>query len=495
MTRLVSLIAIFLFLAFGPRGEAAELYEGDGVLCDYHLVGEIVTGDVLKVAHIDQGYPITTLCLASEEGGNLEEGLSIFELIWLANINTFVLPGDKCKSACALAFMGGSNVQGTDLTRQIERNILPGATLAFHGPKLSLPDGPIVPRAMAQDSFSTAIRTAHRIFELTQIREKGEFTFSDFLFGVILGTPPSEFYEIETIGDAILVDVGIIGLGMSVRAEPQTLMNACKNTYVRNPPDLIYQNLFSNSLEYYRDFNTEELLSGVSLLQTRDEWGDSVSALVGPFSSGTKYLSIYCIVTFSSREDTPEVDRDFPSSLYAPFKVSLFSKNHLLEISDEALLVTHARGGFEDKVEAVETFAVPAYFGLAPTQAITALPLSQAYGAAVARERTARARATPVDVGCQANLNISQDGRTWVEVDEVDSFVDAVWVLDYYVGDLGWPYSQIFLTRDDKYAVVIGSINTTTEVHLFDSWQENGRIPQAARLTTGETYECAYTRR
>ena len=146
----------FLFvLASCGCAAAGTLTSENNDYCDWKFTGQIVEGDADKIQKIPTYTGGISLCLDSP-GGNLSEALKIFELIWSDNLTTMVLPGDRCESACAIAFLGGSTLEGTDVTRQIYRVIWPGARLGFHGPSLDLNTG----QSYQDKHINTAFKTA-----------------------------------------------------------------------------------------------------------------------------------------------------------------------------------------------------------------------------------------------------------------------------------------------------------------------------------------------
>ncbi len=164
----MALGALLVWLEFFGMPRAGELEQPNNQLCQFAFKGPIVAGDLDKLDVVGPSYFPVNLCLDSN-GGDLEEGLRIFKYIWDVNIDTIVLPEARCESACAIAFMGGSNVQGTDSTRQIERAIFPGARLGFHSPSLKLPPGQVQRTEVVDEAYLGALRIATRLFDLSQI--------------------------------------------------------------------------------------------------------------------------------------------------------------------------------------------------------------------------------------------------------------------------------------------------------------------------------------
>jgi hypothetical protein len=75
----------------------------------------------------------TTVCLNSP-GGSLTGGQALYDLFINTGTRTHLRATDRCESACALAFLGGT-VWG-DLPHPA-RSMAPGARLGFHAPRPS----------------------------------------------------------------------------------------------------------------------------------------------------------------------------------------------------------------------------------------------------------------------------------------------------------------------------------------------------------------------
>ncbi|SMO99941.1 hypothetical protein SAMN06265173_1652 [Thalassovita litoralis] len=183
--------------------------------CDYIFSGEVEAGDARK---IDEGIPATAsgsrLCLNSP-GGDFLEGLRIFYVIWnKGSVATRVRSSDRCLSACAIGFLGGSLVVGSGAIRAQNTIIEPGAWLGFHAPRLVLPEGRAHSSSVVQKAYALALLDSSHLFELTQIKEHGAIGMSDFLFARTISTPPESMYNIDTIGRASLARIDVANVPM-----------------------------------------------------------------------------------------------------------------------------------------------------------------------------------------------------------------------------------------------------------------------------------------
>lgn len=215
-TRGLSIICLLVLLVSGAPSHSGELQISPKInQCDYFFSGNIEAGDASK---IDEMIPSkesgSTLCFNSS-GGDLVEGLRIFYVIWNKDgIATRVRNGDRCLSACAVGFLGGSLVMGTGVTRAKNAVIEPGAWLGFHAPRIVLPEGQMHSSADVEESYAVALLDASNLFQLTQNKEHGAIGMTDFLFDRMISTPPASIYSIDTIGKASLAQISVAHVPM-----------------------------------------------------------------------------------------------------------------------------------------------------------------------------------------------------------------------------------------------------------------------------------------
>jgi hypothetical protein len=91
--------------------------------------GEIVQGDVDKLKLFLKSLPVrkNTAIYLTSPGGNLYEGIRLGEYFREAGIKTVVEGASDCASACAIAFLGG-----TDRNGKIWRSSSSNSRLGFH---------------------------------------------------------------------------------------------------------------------------------------------------------------------------------------------------------------------------------------------------------------------------------------------------------------------------------------------------------------------------
>jgi hypothetical protein len=204
--------------------------------CDFSLEGDIEPGDLekLKLLH---GSPNSKDCtfprilLNSPVGGNFEEGVALAEYFLHHGISTAVASGSTCHSACALAFMGGTQFD-QDYGPFSSRHLHVNGRLSFHAP-YHPGAGVAVSREIAEKAWQAGISAVRKMVALGSTRSRAKRSISQVipppLLQRFLGAGPDEKVEIETIKDAVEASVELYGLpnvsGLSLRM----MCYACEN--------------------------------------------------------------------------------------------------------------------------------------------------------------------------------------------------------------------------------------------------------------------------
>lgn len=297
-------ISLLFALYFGTAAQAADLRYGDGEFCNWKLSGLIAPGDSQKIRRIQTTYG-TRLCFDSP-GGSLSESLKIFDVLWEKNVRTAVLPDDRCESACALAFLAGSEIFGSDFSRIMDRILWRGARLGFHGPSLNLRSDEVFADRDVNRAFGTALVAATHLFELNRRQDRGNRAMTDHLLHRWLTTNPASMYFIDTVGDAILADLFVAGVHYDIVLTTEHIQNVCDNVYLKgNYPagtglsSTIHAD-FEDTAALVRDLDSKY---GEHLAQRR-VWaeirGDQVFGFVGPYPSNSTNHDNGCVVSFDS---------------------------------------------------------------------------------------------------------------------------------------------------------------------------------------------------
>lgn len=211
--------------------QVSDAYEA---ICNYRLTGPIMSGDAAKLERIETNFTVgATLCFDSP-GGSLTEGQAMFDLIRERQIRTRVEPGAKCHSACAIAWLGGSVVLGTNPLPLEARVAEAGSSLGFHAPGLNLPSSGTYSDAQVERAFRIALKAAEGYFDIKAISDIGYEPMNDFLYQRILATPPEEMFVIDTIGRAVLSDIPLAGVAVPTRITGDMVIYICELTYARH---------------------------------------------------------------------------------------------------------------------------------------------------------------------------------------------------------------------------------------------------------------------
>ncbi|WP_417207171.1 hypothetical protein [Antarctobacter sp.] len=271
--RLWPLLASALTL-LTPPAEAAEFEvlnthpEG----CNVMLSGQISDGDRDRLTQViprsddlfdHTGSPIT-LCLNSP-GGSLLEGLEIAAYLRGTGIRSHVAAGDRCLSACALAFLGGTFFSVEDgLIPHRGRSIHARAVLGFHRPQLDTSSRQFSD-ALIHSAFDTAVRATALIFaRLDDLRITRKFALSFF------DVDDGGFYYIDTGFRVLELGVDVTGVGpLPARIPDETVRRICYQTYPEIDP------------ASYAD--------GYGVFHFQDDWTIDVPATAGPVQT-TAYV-------------------------------------------------------------------------------------------------------------------------------------------------------------------------------------------------------------
>lgn len=131
----------------------------------FRIEGRIVPGDSEKLAALlreelpnpNVDWSNNVVVSLNSDGGDFYEGLALADAIGGFGVMTFVGPGDRCLSSCAIAFMGGQNVMLRGMPAWPARYVHDEAFVGFHAPfselpaAIQLPDGtPMNDSLMAQ---------------------------------------------------------------------------------------------------------------------------------------------------------------------------------------------------------------------------------------------------------------------------------------------------------------------------------------------------------
>ncbi|MCM2456505.1 hypothetical protein HGO37_14025 [Rhizobium sp. CG4] len=207
---------------------AAELTPVSDSRCNYLLRGEINEDDV----NLFGTQEVNRLCLDSS-GGSFLGGKALQDLFMTDGIRTYVRRGDQCHSACALAFLGGS--EWGDM-RHASRTIEPGAVLGFHAPYLALPPGKHDAEELNQAARLMMTIAGEIVADGPNLK-----TSLSFLTGFILH-PSRETKAVATVRDAVMGGIEIATSYKLAKVTDKEARQACETLFER------YSNAFSDAV-------------------------------------------------------------------------------------------------------------------------------------------------------------------------------------------------------------------------------------------------------
>ena len=194
--------------------------------CAARFSGPIRTGDAERFGQ-GPSYDGQPLCLNSS-GGSLGVAMRLpTDQGWKPR----VLPGDVCESACAIAFLRGGYVTGNGIPGFYAGGaVWAGGRLGFHAPALALPEEARVDRTVVEDAFDVALNAAAEVFRIQQKKDSaGAPIMNAYLFQRFLETPPDRMYYIDTVGDALLANIPIMGAAKQIQVTPDQIQTICEN--------------------------------------------------------------------------------------------------------------------------------------------------------------------------------------------------------------------------------------------------------------------------
>jgi hypothetical protein len=211
--------------------------------CNIYLQGDIEVGDLEKLRAAYGSvqpagkYAPSYLCLNSG-GGSFSEALRI--LRWLidfdAGIATVVNNREQCLSACAVIFMGGSELG--HLNRYPRRWLHAGGRLGFHAPYLF--PGTLPPRTYSAEemvnAFAAATKSARELaLQFARARtqvDEGPFPGAwvrTSLFLEMLLRAPDDMLVIDTIDRAGRWEIDVFGFRAPKTITREQAKSACRN--------------------------------------------------------------------------------------------------------------------------------------------------------------------------------------------------------------------------------------------------------------------------
>lgn len=214
-----SVIMVFVCASFVPvSATAGVITKIDGAECQASLSGPIASGDLQKLEATVAGGG--SLCLDSP-GGDFLEGLAIAEWLTGRNITTVIPSGASCYSACAVAFMGGSEWEEIYMSR---RKLHVGGRLGFHAPYLialsKTYSGPEL-----EETYTDGLQAVARMMKLGAGMGEDGF-IPERVMLKLLAAGPRDLYMVDDVIKARELGIELIGVPKA-KWTTAALCNAC----------------------------------------------------------------------------------------------------------------------------------------------------------------------------------------------------------------------------------------------------------------------------
>ena len=341
------LVLVLATISFAQDLDAAEVSVGSTASCAFELTGTIRPGDDEQLSDLglDRRYEPVTMCLNST-GGDIEAGSALFDAIWWANISTRVRTDHTCTDACAIAFMGGGDVVGTQLTRQIARGIEPGAILVL----------PALDASLATD----------------HLRETSYDGVPAIPPGILEHLQNGKAFPVDSVGDAVLAGIDILLPTDQPVESDQQLQNICDNTKVAATRNEAASASTNDVYEVITAKGQSRLVAVPYFLGTAG-------------SPQGDLLDLFVVASYRPADDTPnddimcivEFDRAPPASSYGDPAFSAHKASGvrvaLFESSTSITRIEELNRDVEDAADEIAFFEVPRWYSLSPDTLIADL--------------------------------------------------------------------------------------------------------------------------
>jgi hypothetical protein len=233
-------LAFAIALVSVPQAFAANLTirNDPDLSCGVFVEGPIVDGDAARlerVLHRLRRFQANTtgdrfrVCFNSP-GGSFVEGLRIASLLTGSTseaggevYGSAVPEGATCESACALAFMGGTEMSESGHLAP-DRILHPTARLGFHAPELLVAAG----NYSATELERAYVVALASISSILRTRTAGRYDFDDSLLERMLETPPRGMFHIDTIAQAALWGIKVHNERLYSASTEEIARNICE---------------------------------------------------------------------------------------------------------------------------------------------------------------------------------------------------------------------------------------------------------------------------
>lgn len=227
---MLKLIVAAVLALFGTAAKAAtfEWVSGSSIGCTLKISGVIEYGDAERLKSLlnEKRWSEGRICFDSP-GGSFPEGIRIAETIYETSnaVPTGVDAGDRCESACFLAFMAGAHPRREDVSTVPDRVMHPMSRVGFHAPALKVSEGNYSDSSVAE-AYQTALISVADLIALRAAYET--YNFRDLLLDEMLRVPPGRMRFVETVADATLFGIVVYPVALPTSFSQAHAAQACR---------------------------------------------------------------------------------------------------------------------------------------------------------------------------------------------------------------------------------------------------------------------------
>lgn len=170
------------------------------------------------------------LCI-SGPGGSFAEAIRLGKILIDNGIGTRIEPGQSCLSACAVAFMMGSQFfyEGVGNGQNANRHMHVTSRLGFHRPELSLPGDGVFDTAAVEQSFDVAIQATLEFVRIANEGSRNSTMVPPDLIEAMFAQKGEDFFFVETTGQTARWGIDVDGLDLPRVMTPEAAWYACAN--------------------------------------------------------------------------------------------------------------------------------------------------------------------------------------------------------------------------------------------------------------------------
>jgi hypothetical protein len=261
------------------------------------LDGLIDDGDLAKLIKLKGERDVKVMF--NSRGGSFAEAIKIASFLNEERIPSEIGSGAACYSACAIAFLGGSD-HGPEGSMTISRKLHPNGRLGFHAPYLEVRDESYR-KEVVEAAYQLAITNVAELVKLSRT-----IGIDAKVLPLLLEKGNKEFYEIDRVDRAGMFKVEIASDIKLSRFSARMLFNYCRNGYAWGSnnfePELLKNFVESSDHPLNRSVSFQNALDG-----KEPNIAFQVRVLPRSSSDGYERTNVALSIAHTEQEGIPEV--------------------------------------------------------------------------------------------------------------------------------------------------------------------------------------------